>query len=126
MLSTKILPLIHGISSMVFFFISRQCQMISGNMNCMLLNNLAYTLGEKNSFMKIHKVIWHKPPLGWIKLNTYGSSRENPGLAGIRGVIRNCNGLSFEPSMNPLMKHRTHLLNWQPWSEDWCTVNNWV
>ncbi|XP_042986314.1 uncharacterized protein LOC122314764 [Carya illinoinensis] len=34
-------------------------------------------------------VQWHKPPLGWFKLNIDGSSLGNPGSCGTGGVIRN-------------------------------------
>eukprot|EP00253_Pinus_taeda_P022878 PITA_22878 len=35
---------------------------------------------------------WHRPPVGFLKLNFNGASRGNPELAGIGGVIRNHNG----------------------------------
>ena len=35
---------------------------------------------------------WEKPPRGWIKLNTNGSSLGNSGLAGGGGVFRNDDG----------------------------------
>lgn len=37
-------------------------------------------------------VRWEKPPLGWFKLNTDGSSIGNPGFCGIGGVIRDDSG----------------------------------
>eukprot|EP00253_Pinus_taeda_P002977 PITA_02977 len=35
---------------------------------------------------------WHRPPVGFLKLNFDGASRGNPGLVGIGGVIRNHKG----------------------------------
>lgn len=32
------------------------------------------------------------PQVGWVKLNTVGASRGNPGLAGCVGVVRNDDG----------------------------------
>lgn len=36
--------------------------------------------------------IWKHPPLGFLKLNFYGASGGNPGMAGIGGIIRNSEG----------------------------------
>ena len=38
------------------------------------------------------QVCWHHPSLSWFKLNTYGSSLGNLGLAGGGGLIRNDKG----------------------------------
>ena len=35
---------------------------------------------------------WVKPPLNWVKLNTYGFALGNPRLVGGGGIIRDCNG----------------------------------
>ncbi|KAK7291983.1 hypothetical protein RIF29_07579 [Crotalaria pallida] len=35
---------------------------------------------------------WRKPPEGWFKMNTDGTSRGNPGLAGCGGLIRDGEG----------------------------------
>ncbi|XP_040994289.1 uncharacterized protein LOC121240828 [Juglans microcarpa x Juglans regia] len=35
-----------------------------------------------------HKVVWEKPPVGWLKLNVDGSCRGNPGSCGGGGIIR--------------------------------------
>lgn len=42
--------------------------------------------------MVIKQVHWDKPAVGWMKLNTDGSSLGNPGLAGGGGVIRDWTG----------------------------------
>lgn len=39
-------------------------------------------------------VRWEKPPGGWIKLNTDGASRGNPGIAAAGGVFRDDKGES--------------------------------
>lgn len=38
------------------------------------------------------RISWEPPPLGWFKLNIDGASLNNPGMAGIGGVIRNHKG----------------------------------
>ncbi|KAK6138093.1 hypothetical protein DH2020_028157 [Rehmannia glutinosa] len=37
-------------------------------------------------------VIWSKPDFGWVKVNTNGASRGNPGPAGCGGVLRDSSG----------------------------------
>lgn len=38
-----------------------------------------------------YTAIWNKPGNGWVKLNTNGTSKENPGCAGAGGVVRGDN-----------------------------------
>ncbi|KAF5449942.1 hypothetical protein F2P56_030338 [Juglans regia] len=45
---------------------------------------------------------WHKPPSGWFKLNTDGSSLGNPGASGIGGVIRNDQGRLMQAFASPI------------------------
>ena len=40
-----------------------------------------------NKLKKVIRVAWEKPPLGWLKLNTNGSTLGNPGKAGGGGLI---------------------------------------
>ena len=52
-----------------------------------------YAAPAKEPVVKIVRPIrWSKPIAGWLKLNTDGSSLENPGLAGGGGLIRNEEG----------------------------------
>ena len=43
-------------------------------------------------YLIIKPVRWEKPDINWFKLNTDGSARSFPGLAGSGGLIRNCAG----------------------------------
>ncbi|TYG64411.1 hypothetical protein ES288_D06G105900v1 [Gossypium darwinii] len=42
---------------------------------------------------KVISIKWQPPEQGWFKLNTDGSSRSNPGLAGVGVVVHNSDGL---------------------------------
>lgn len=42
--------------------------------------------------LKFTKVLWGYPSPGWIKVNTDGASRDNPGLSSIGFVLRNEEG----------------------------------
>ncbi|XP_075099940.1 uncharacterized protein LOC142176380 [Nicotiana tabacum] len=44
--------------------------------------------------LKVTKVMWEFPSAGWLKVNTDGASRENPGRSSIGFCIRNENGHS--------------------------------
>ncbi|KAG8383975.1 hypothetical protein BUALT_Bualt04G0069700 [Buddleja alternifolia] len=59
---------------------------------------------ERNSTKKPVAVLWRKPPQLWIKLNTGGAARGNPGPAGAGGVARDCSGnliFAFQQSLGP-------------------------
>ncbi|KAG2667275.1 hypothetical protein I3760_15G106100 [Carya illinoinensis] len=47
-------------------------------------------------------VYWRRPKQGWIKLNTDGSSRGNPGRASAGGVLRDENGKLIKAFSTPL------------------------
>ncbi|KAI3465658.1 hypothetical protein Pfo_022321 [Paulownia fortunei] len=49
--------------------------------------------------MLIQKVSWNRPPQDWIKLNSDGASKGNPGLAGIGGIVRD----EFENLVNAFL-----------------------
>ncbi|KAH0715838.1 hypothetical protein KY284_008743 [Solanum tuberosum] len=42
--------------------------------------------------MKVTKVLWEYPPEGWLKYNTDGASRGNPGLSSYAFCLRNDRG----------------------------------
>lgn len=42
--------------------------------------------------LKITKVVWEYPTTGWIKVNTNGACRGNPGRCYIGFVLRNAEG----------------------------------
>ncbi|KAH0704871.1 hypothetical protein KY289_009947 [Solanum tuberosum] len=42
--------------------------------------------------MKVKRVLWEFPPNGWVKYNTDGASRGNPGLSSYAFVLRNAKG----------------------------------
>ncbi|KAL0004149.1 hypothetical protein SO802_011710 [Lithocarpus litseifolius] len=44
------------------------------------------------SYKSIQSFGWERPPEGWMKLNTDGSSVHNSGLVGCGGVVRDENG----------------------------------
>nr|POE76476.1 putative ribonuclease h protein [Quercus suber] len=53
----------------------------------------AIAMEGRNKSDKQHQAVsWHKPPLGWVKLNTDESSLGNPGQVGCGGLLRNENG----------------------------------
>ncbi|KAL6578151.1 hypothetical protein OROMI_010479 [Orobanche minor] len=57
--------------------------------------NITHFLGIKVDFRiarKVSMVHWLKPPIGWMKLNTDGAARGNPGLAAAGGIIRDSCG----------------------------------
>ncbi|KAL0427508.1 UNVERIFIED_CONTAM: putative ribonuclease H protein, partial [Sesamum latifolium] len=68
--------------------------------------NAAEKLGNQVPKIALYKgirlIFWEKPEEGWVKLNTDGASRGNPGVTGAGGIIRNHFGevlLAFqEPS----------------------------
>ncbi|KAJ4715617.1 Ribonuclease H [Melia azedarach] len=37
-------------------------------------------------------LVWHAPPIGWIKVNTDGMAKGNPGSSACGGVFRDCDG----------------------------------
>ncbi|KAI3443768.1 hypothetical protein Pfo_000433 [Paulownia fortunei] len=41
---------------------------------------------------RITPITWLEPAQGWIKLNSDGASKGNPGIAGAGGLLRNWNG----------------------------------
>lgn len=48
---------------------------------------------KKGGAGRVERLIsWVKPGVGWAKLNTYGASRGNPGVAAAGGVLRLCDG----------------------------------
>lgn len=54
------------------------------------LRNLFQTQISKANKMKVTLHLkWELPPPGWFKLNIDGASINNPGLAGVGGIIRN-------------------------------------
>lgn len=42
--------------------------------------------------MRVTKVIWEFPQQGWVKYNTDGASRGNPGISSYAFCIRNKQG----------------------------------
>ncbi|KAL0291602.1 UNVERIFIED_CONTAM: putative ribonuclease H protein [Sesamum calycinum] len=40
----------------------------------------------------IHSIQWQPPPPGWMKVNTDGCSRGQPGPSSCGGIFRNCRG----------------------------------
>ncbi|KAL6579795.1 hypothetical protein OROMI_007819 [Orobanche minor] len=60
--------------------------------------NITHLLGIKMDsriFRKVSMVRWLKPPIGWMKLNTDGAARGNPGLAAAGGIVRDPSGKPF-------------------------------
>lgn len=48
---------------------------------------------EKYTYdIKTIPVLWYKPPGQWVKVNSDGSSLNNPGAIGGRGIIENNSG----------------------------------
>ena len=54
---------------------------------------------------------WVKPPLNWVKLNTYGFALGNPKLVGGGGIIRDCNGNWYLDLPGLLASHLALLLS---------------
>ncbi|KAL0294250.1 UNVERIFIED_CONTAM: putative mitochondrial protein [Sesamum calycinum] len=44
----------------------------------------------------IHSIQWQPPPPGWMKVNTDGCSRGQPGPSSCGGIFRNCRGLYMD------------------------------
>lgn len=42
--------------------------------------------------LKVTKVLWELPPIGWIKVNIDGASRGNPGRSSIGFALRDAQG----------------------------------
>ncbi|KAL0352574.1 UNVERIFIED_CONTAM: putative ribonuclease H protein [Sesamum calycinum] len=45
--------------------------------------------------IKVLKVNWDKPERGWVKINTDGASKGNPGISGAGGIVRNEEGVAI-------------------------------
>ncbi|KAK9278780.1 hypothetical protein L1049_028358 [Liquidambar formosana] len=45
-------------------------------------------LAKERLVKSVRYIAWSFPPLGWVKLNTYGSSRGNPGESAGEGLLR--------------------------------------
>ncbi|KAL0309420.1 UNVERIFIED_CONTAM: putative ribonuclease H protein [Sesamum radiatum] len=59
---------------------------------------LAASMGFRDTSqhnLKAIKVTWNKPERGWIKINTDGASKGNPGLAGAGGIARDEKGMAI-------------------------------
>ncbi|KAL0417382.1 UNVERIFIED_CONTAM: putative ribonuclease H protein [Sesamum latifolium] len=56
--------------------------------------NIASNMGFQTCVKRtaLMKVKWNKPDKGWIKINTDGASKGNPGTAGAGGIARNEKG----------------------------------
>ncbi|XP_057836896.1 uncharacterized protein LOC131047085 [Cryptomeria japonica] len=53
-------------------------------------------------------VIWHPPPIGWIKINVEGAAKGNPGPAGCGRVAKNHFGLLVSMMALPLGTQTNH------------------
>lgn len=51
---------------------------------------------------KVYNVIWKKPTFPWLKVNTDGLSKGNPGLAAAGGIFRDCLGVCHGCFAEPL------------------------
>lgn len=48
--------------------------------------------GKPRKAPVIHSIQWQPPPPGWMKVNTDGCSRGQPGPSSCGGIFRNCRG----------------------------------
>ncbi|KAL0295036.1 UNVERIFIED_CONTAM: putative ribonuclease H protein [Sesamum angustifolium] len=53
---------------------------------------LKLKIPETRNYQKSKTVYWLKPDLGWLKLNTGGASKGNPGLARAGGIVKDYEG----------------------------------
>ncbi|KAL0443394.1 UNVERIFIED_CONTAM: putative ribonuclease H protein [Sesamum latifolium] len=62
---------------------------------------LKLKIPEIRNYQNCKTIYWLKPEPGWVKLNTNGASKGNPGLAGAGGIVRDYEGkvilAFFEP-----------------------------
>lgn len=68
----------------------------------------------KSKEKKTQKVVWAKPQLGYVKLNTDGCSKGNPGAAGGGGILRDHQGhclWAFHLSLNPSTNVEAEILS---------------
>lgn len=76
------------------------------------------SIGGKNDWNianPVHKtkqgrqnVVWHPPPMGWIKIDVDEAAKGNPGPIGCRGVARNHSGLLVSVVARPLGTQTNH------------------
>lgn len=53
--------------------------------------------GSKDQVPKVERFIrWCYPKEGWMRLNTNEAAKDNPGMAGARGIIRGSRGELFQ------------------------------
>ncbi|KAK4397307.1 putative ribonuclease H protein [Sesamum angolense] len=73
---------------------SNLAHLISWKCDKYLASSMGFSVKIQHK-IKVLKVNWDKPERGWVKINTDGASKGNPGISGAGGIVRNEEGVAI-------------------------------
>ncbi|KAH0777413.1 hypothetical protein KY290_008824 [Solanum tuberosum] len=85
-------PLYRALPSFVIWELWRRRNRMKHEGRKTSVSRIIYNVTRNMPRMKVTKVLWEYPPEGWLKYNTDGASRGNPGLSSYAFCLRNDRG----------------------------------